>query len=344
MASSMFNLSGALSDPQASSVPYWDMGQNYLNLIGKQWRKSFGEQNDLWNQASAGIQGNTQQAIANAGIYNDYIKNLFQKPVDGFGQYQQVGDYLYGKLNNYTDLLKDAGMKDMNLRLANQGITPGTTGYDRLLNATRITSNMLPAFNNTTNAIGRDYNTISNDAYRQMLTRLGLAQSDALTANIDRPYTRLLDLANERQDQHLGRANMLNQLIGAARNNTAGWQVKEGSDWAKAIGVVDNLLNGAVDIYGSMYGGGMGGGMGMGGGGGIGGYNSPALGGQGGGGMGFNWGNSAQLGNAAGGSQNMGGIIQLLMGMMNRPQPQATGTIPGGSVSGFDSEAGLGYY
>lgn len=337
MASSMFNLSGALSDPKAFPVNYWDEGQNYLNNVARQWRKTFSNQNNLFNMAQEGILGNTDAAKQNAQVYNDYIKNLFATPqTASFGNYSQLGDYLYGKLNDYTNVLKDAGLRDMNARLAAQGITPGSSGYDRLLNATRITSNTLPAFINTTNAINTGYNTLANDQYRNMLTRLGLAQSDALTQNLDRPYTRYLDLADEQQRQQMGRAAMLQQLMNAAKTNNAGFQIKETSDAAKAIGVVDNLLNGAVDIYGSMYGGGMGGG-----GGGIGGYNSPALSSNG-----FNLGQAAQLGNAAGntgGNNNLSGIIQLLMGLLNnRQQPATTGGIPGRSTyGGYDNEAGL---
>lgn len=352
MASSMFNLSGALSDPHAVPVPYWENFDRYLNPVANQWRRSFRDQNELYDMAREGILGNTAAARQNAQTYNDYIKGLFGQPQNNFNQYSQIGDYLYGKLGSFTDTLKDAGLKDMNMRLAAQGITPGTTGYDRLLNATRITSNMLPAFNNTTNAIGRDFNTMANDSYRNMLVRLGLAQNDVLTQNLDRPYTRYLDLADERQNQMLGRANMLNALGAAARGNVAGFKIEEDSDWAKAIGVVDNLLNGAVDIYGSMYGGGMGGGMGGmgggmgGGGGGIGSYNSPALGGQSGNGPNnFMLGNMGNAAGGGGGNNNMAGIMQMIMQMMQQRQQAPTyGSIPGGAYSGYDNEAGLGYY
>lgn len=318
--SSMFSLGGAFSKPKAEAVQYWKDFENYFYPVANQWRKSLKDDNAMWEQAKTGILGNTEEAKKNAAIYGDYIKGLFGKDANSFADYKGVGDYLYGKLNDYTGVLKDAGLKDMNLRLAGMGITPGTTGYDRLLNATRITSNMLPAFNNTTNAIGRDYSTISNNDYRDMAVKLGLAQNDALTQVANNPYYTILDLARGRQQDHAARAGMLNGLVTPWKNNTAGFQIKETSDLAKGIGVVDNLLNGVVDLYSSMYGGGMGGG-------GAGSYNSPAL--QGG----FNLGQ--QGGQGVGQSNQMTGIIQFLQQLMSARQQPTTGSIPDSGNSAY---------
>lgn len=268
MATNMFSLGEAFSKPVTSPVfnwkdfvPYFYPGaRNYRNFI-----KPGGEQSQLYDQFKTDYLAGTDDARANAKVYQDYAKGLFSNQPDQFANYQQVGDYLYGKFDDFRDTSAASGMRDMNSQLARLGIRPGSTGYDRLLNANRITNNLAPAFANTTNAIGRDYGQLSNNDWRETMLRLGMAQDDSLSGYMDNVYARPLDVANVRSGQLAGNNQLYQDLVNAFKTNVAGFETKETSDVAKGIGVVDNLLNGVVDLYMSAYGGGMGG---MGGGGG----------------------------------------------------------------------------
>lgn len=266
------------SEPETSPVQYWADFDRYFNPTARSFRrftKRDGEQEQLYNQYRDAILGSQAEAQANARIGQDYIKNLFANQPNQFANYQQVGDYLYGKLDSFSNALKDSGLRDMNARLAGLGIRPGSTGYDRLLNATRITNNLAPAFANTTNAIGRDYSALAGNDLSQTLMRLGLVQGDALNQAMDRAFARPLNVANVR----LGQLGANNQLVGdMLRNqvaNVAGWETKEGSDLAKWLATagaltsgIDSIGNWAINTYTGGLGGGMGG---MGGGGGAGG-------------------------------------------------------------------------
>lgn len=264
----MFSLGQAFSDMQTSPVFAYKDFAKYWGPTANQFRdfaKRGGEMDNLYNQFKTDYLANADQARANAQIYSDYAKGLFANQPNQFNDYKQVGDYLYGKFNDFTNTSVNAGMRDMNTRLAGLGIRPGSTGYDRLLNANRITNNLAPVFANTTNAIGRDYSSMANNSLRDTMLRLGLANEDALTGYLDNVAYRPMDVANTR----LGLLNENNRLYGGLMDNfmknVAGYETKETSDWAKGIGVVDNLLNGAVDMYMQAYGGGL-----MGGGGGAG--------------------------------------------------------------------------
>lgn len=266
----MFSLGSAFSQPETSPVHYWQNFGKFFYPGAKSYRDFVqNEQPDLYNQFKTDYLGNRDEALSNARIYQDYAKNLFANQPDPFQNYQQVGDYLYGKLGDFSQSLQGAGLRDMNTRLAALGIRPGSTGYDRLLNATRITNNLAPAFANTTNAIGRDYSTLANNAFRDTALRLGMAEGDVLNRYMDEVFARPLNVSDARTAQ-LGNNNQLyNQLVNSFRSNVGGFQTEETSDLAKGIGVVDNLLNGIVDLYMSAYGGGMLGGGGVGGGGGL---------------------------------------------------------------------------
>lgn len=271
MPTNMFSLGSAFSDMSTSPVFAWEGFGKYFSPNANQYRqfvKKGGEQQDLYNQFRDAYLANSGQAQDNANIYRDYAAGLFENQPNQFNDYRQVGDYLYGKFDDFRNTAAASGMRDMNSRLAGLGIRPGSTGYDRLLNANRITNNLAPAFNNTTNAIGRDYNALANNDWRQTMIRLGLANDDALTGYSDAVAYRPMDVANERMRQFAGNNQIYGGLMDNFMKNIAGYETKETSDWAKGIGVVDNLLNGAVDLYAGGMGGGMMGGMmgGMGGG------------------------------------------------------------------------------
>lgn len=263
MATNMFSLGQAFSDMETSPVFAFEDFERYFRPNANQYRRFTrrgGEQEQLYNQFKDSYLANSGQAQANADIYRNYAAGLFQNQPNQFADYQQVGDYLYGKFDDFRNTAAASGMRDMNSQLAAQGIRPGSTGYDRLLNANRITNNLAPAFANTTNAIGRDYNALAGNDFRQTMLRLGLAHDDALTGYSDNVAYRPLDVAQARMGQFAGNNQIYGGLIDNYLKNVAGYQTRETSDWAKGIGVVDNLLNGAVDLYTSYAGmGGMGG-------------------------------------------------------------------------------------
>ncbi len=274
----MFSLGQAFSKPETTPLNYWDQADRYFYPNANAYRRFIqkgGEQESLYNQFKADYLGNKDSALANAKIYEDYTRGLFANQPNQFDSYKQVGDYLYGKIDSFSNSLKDSGLRDMNARLSSLGIRPGSTGYDRLLNATRITNNLAPAFANTTNAIGRDYNNLNANSLRDVMLRVGLANDDALSGYRDSVYRRPLDVADARFGQLSANNKFFQDLVNGRKSNVAGFETKETSDLAKGIGVVDNLLNGAVDLYSSYLGGGMGGlgGMGGAGGGGSGGIN-----------------------------------------------------------------------
>lgn len=255
----MFSLGQAFSDMETSPVNYWENWSRYFSPTANQFRTfSRGDQRDLYEQFKTDYLAGSGQARENAQLGQDYLKGLLTSGnPNQFANYQQVGDYLYGKLDSFSNSLKDSGLRDMNARLAGLGIRPGSTGYDRLLNANRITNNLAPAFANTTNAIGNDYNRLAQNDFAQTALRTGLVNNDSLNAAMDRVYARPLNVANARMDQFGQNNKLLMDMMNFHRGNTAGFETKETSDWAKGIGVVDNLLNGVVDLYMSAYGGGM---------------------------------------------------------------------------------------
>lgn len=260
MATNMFSLGQAFSDKETSPIfAYEDFARYWAPMAGnfRRFIKKGGEQDQLYDMFKADYLGNQDSARENAGIYADYAKGLFKNPTNQFADYQQVGDYLYGKFNEFRDTSAASGMRDMNIQLARQGIRPGSTGYDRLLNANRITNNLAPAFANTTNAIGRDYGLLANNNMRDTMLRLGLANNDAITGYYDNVAYRPIDVAGTRMGMMGANNSIYSGLMDNFMKNIAGYETKETSDWAKGFGVVDNLLNGAVDLYMSAYGGGM---------------------------------------------------------------------------------------
>lgn len=259
----MFSLGSALSQPETSPVYYWkDFGKFFYP--GAKAYKDFvkNEQPALYDQFKMDYLGGRDKALENAQIYSDYAKGLFQNQPNQFGDYRQVGDYLYGKLSDFSGDLMKANTRDMNSRLAALGLSPGRSGYANLQNAQRITNNLVPAFNTVTGAVGRDYGNISNNAFRDTMLRLGLAQDDTLTGYYDNVYRRPLDVSDMRMGQLAQNNAFYRDLVNNYRSNVGGFKTEETSDWAKGIGVVDNLLNGVVDLYTSYMGGGGTGGLG----------------------------------------------------------------------------------
>lgn len=253
MAGMYGEISGAeaFSDPQTSPVFGWKDFARFWGPTARQFRgfaKPGGEADQLYNQYKQDYLAGSGDAAANARIYQDYVKGLFANQPNQFANYQQVGDYLYGKFNDFRDTTAASGLRDMNSRLAQLGIRPGSTGYDRLLNANRITNNLAPAFINTTNAVGRDYGSLAGNDFRQTMLRLGLANDDALGGYMDRVYERPLDVAGNRLGLLSSFNDQYRQILDNFNRNIAGYKTEEGSDLAKYGRVFDR--------WASSYGGG----------------------------------------------------------------------------------------
>lgn len=260
-SNSMYTVANAFSEPKTSPVFAWKNYLKYFAPAANQYRafsRVGGEADDLYNQYKESYLGGSGQAAENANIYRDYAKGLFARQPNQLQDYTGVGDYLYGKFNEFRDTSAASGVRDMNSNLARLGIRPGSTGYDRLLNATRITNNLAPAFANTTNAIGRDYSSLAGNDMRQTLLRLGMANEDALGGYMDRVYERPLDVAGNRMGMINSMSDAYGKLSNNFNNNIAGWKTEETNDFARYAQPFDDWMN----SYASSYGGGGGAGAG----------------------------------------------------------------------------------
>lgn len=253
MAGQYGEISGAtaVSEPETSPVFGWKGFARFWGPTARQFRdfsRQGGEADQLYNQYKDQYLAGSAQAADNAQIYRDYATSLFQNQPNQFNDYQQMGNYLFGQLNNFRDASASAGLRDMNSRLAGLGIRPGSTGYDRLLNATRITNNLVPAYQSTIGALGRDFGTLSGNQFRDTLLRLGMAQDDVLGGYTDRVAERPLDVAANRLGLLSSFNDQYRQILDNFNRNIAGYKTEEGSDLAKYGAVFDR--------WASSYGGG----------------------------------------------------------------------------------------
>lgn len=250
---SMYTGAEAFSEPKTSPIFNWDQYARYFYPAANQYRafaRVGGEADQLYNQYKTDYLGGSGQAADNARVYQDYARGLFANQPNQFQNYSQVGDYLYGKFNDFRDTSAASGLRDMNSRLASLGIRPGSTGYDRLLNANRITANLAPAFANTTNAIGRDYNALAGNDFRQTMLRLGLADQDVLGGYMDRVYERPLDVAGTRLGLINSMSGAYGNLVNNFNRNIAGYKTEETNDIARFGRPFDNWMNAAYSSYG----------------------------------------------------------------------------------------------
>lgn len=241
MAGMYGQISGAeaFSDPKTSPVYNWKQYERYFYPAANAYRnftKVGGEQDQLYNQyKNAYLSPDAQaQAAANAKIYQDYAKGLFANQPNQFSNYQQVGDYLYGKLDQFALNTANAGNRAMNDRAAALGLGgQGTNSYLAKINADRITNNLAPVFANTTNAIGRDYGAINQNQLADIGLRLGMAQGDVLGNYANNVYERPLDVAYTRAGQIANNTRNYNDLANAFKTNIAGYETKETNDIAR---------------------------------------------------------------------------------------------------------------
>ena len=246
---SMYSGADNLSNPEYNPVYGWKGFENYFYPMAEHYRRyATNGQNKLYKQFKDAYLGGSEDAAANAKIYQDYAKNLFANQPDQFESYKQTGDYLYGQFDKFAQNSANAGNRAMNERAAALGYGgQGANSYLAKINADRITSNLAPAFSNTTNAIAPGYQAQSNNNYRETMTRLGLADSDALNGYMDRVYARPLDVAAVRENQLNWLGQGYGNLVDNYTKNIAGWKVDERNDWVKYGRIFDSYMNGMYE-------------------------------------------------------------------------------------------------
>lgn len=248
---SMYSGADNLSSPEYNPVFNWKGFERYFYPIAQNFRaftRRGGEQSDLYNQFKTDYLAGSEDAKANAKIYQDYAKGLFSSQPNQFDRYKQTGDYLYGAFDRFAENSANAGNRAMNERAAALGYGgQGANSYLAKINADRITNNLAPAFSNTTNAIGRDYQYQANNDMNQTMLRLGLAQSDALTGYADRVAARPLEVAGVREDQLGWQQAQYGNLVNNFNSNIAGWKVDERNDWVKYGRIFDSYMNGMYE-------------------------------------------------------------------------------------------------
>lgn len=253
------NIASAFSKPKTSPVFGWDQYERFFYPSANQYRnfaRVGGEGDQLYNQYKESYLGGTTQAAENADIYRNYVKGLFENQPNQIDGYKQTGDYLYGQLDDFLNKNQMAGYRSMNDMKARLGLGIGSSGFSDKINADRITNNSVPAFMNTTNAIGRDYQNIAGNDMRQTLLRLGLASDDAMGGYADRVYERPLDVAGNRMGMINSISDAYSKLANNFGGNIAGWKTEETNNIARYAQPLDDFVNGGAQIYSGMYGGG----------------------------------------------------------------------------------------
>lgn len=243
----------ALSDYKTSPVYNMkDWGQFFYPAANafKRFSSRGGEQEQLYNQFKDSYLAGTPEAKANAKVYQDYTRNLFTNQPSQFDLYKNIGDYLYGNLNQFGDRIGQSGTAELNSRFAQLGLSPTRDLAAQRAVANRITNNLAPVFANTTNAIGRDYNALNAGDLQQTALRLGLANQDALNQYMDRIYERPLDVSATRSGEIAGNINQFGNLMDAYKKNIAGFETKQTNDLARYIE--------PLTTWASSYGGGSG--------------------------------------------------------------------------------------
>ena len=250
----MYSGSDAFSDPKTRPVYNNRAFGRYFYPAAEAGRKFYkpgGEASDLYNQFKNNYLAGSADAAANAKIYGDYAKGLFANQPNQFDNYRQTGDYLYNQFNDFAQNSANAGNRAMNERAAALGYGgQGANSYLAKINADRITSNLAPAFANTTNAIAPGYQAQQNNDFRETMLRLGLAQNDALTGYNDRVAARPLDVYGVRTGMLGDQWGNYNNMTDAFNKNIAGYQTTEGNDIAKFGKVFDNWMNAVYSSYG----------------------------------------------------------------------------------------------
>lgn len=270
----VFSAIGSSKKPDIRHIalsPEGDAG--YSNL--------FGDYNKLLGAQTAGLGDFTKQYQAltpqlagldqlHASTYGDLLKQA--QNYNPTANLRTSGDYLFGNLDKYLNTGLQAGNAALKANLAASGYGDrGPGGYSALLNANRITGNLLPAFNNVVSNLTPLTMSQNSDYFRNIAQIPGLiqGQTDALQAT---PFRALVPSQIQNQQLQGNLANLNNLTQGQLAN----WAFyNKPNAWTTAGNVASGIYGGIFDAadaankVASAYGnvmtsglGGMGGGMG----------------------------------------------------------------------------------
>lgn len=217
------------------------------------YRNLFGDYNKLLGAQTAGLSDFTKsyQALTpqlsaldqlHSSVYGDLVNRA--KNYDPSANLRSSGDYLFGNLDKYLNRGLQAGTSAMNQALAAGGYgdrSPG--GYSALLNANRVTSNLLPAFNNIVSNLTPLSLQQNSDYFRNLgqIPAWMQGQTDALQAT---PFRALVP-SQIQQSQLMGNLSNLNNLTQGEMANSYFYNQPNG--WQKLGNVFSGLYGGLND-------------------------------------------------------------------------------------------------
>ena len=191
--------------------------------------------------------------------------------IDPLSTYRTVREENLGALSRMSDLLSGVGKREESAAAARLGLAgrPSSMGRD-LLRSNRTSAALAPTLNDIFSNLSRDSTGIDagNASVADMLMKMASARPGMYS-----PYLNMALAPLHAEGAALGpEMSALNALAGAAKTNTAGVNVKPQyglMDITGALtGQVGDLMSGAGDLLGGIYGGrGVGGSGGAGGGG-----------------------------------------------------------------------------
>jgi len=213
----------------------------------------FGDYNKLLGAQTAGLSDFTSQYKAltpqlagldqlHASTYGDLIKRAAS--YDPTANLQTSGNYLFNNLDKYLNTGLNAGNAALKQNLAASGYGDrGPGGYAALLNANRITGNLLPAFNNIVSNLTPLSMSQNTDYFRNLAQLPGWmqAQTDALQAT---PYRALVP-SGIQQEQLRGNIGTVNDLV---KNQLGNWFFYQKPNiWTTAGNVASGVYGGIMD-------------------------------------------------------------------------------------------------
>jgi hypothetical protein len=216
------------------------------------YSKLFADYNKLLGSQTAGLQdfssaykSLTPQLAGLDQLHASTYGNLINQAqnYDPTRNLQSSGNYLFGNLDKYLNTGLKAGTSAMNQALAAGGYGDrGPGGYSALLNANRITGNLLPAFNNIVSNL-TPLTNLQNSAYFQNLANIPgfmQGQTNALQAT---PFRNLVP-SQIQEAQLKGNLGTVNDLTKA---QLANWYFWNQPNWMQMVGDVGAGINAGVN-------------------------------------------------------------------------------------------------
>jgi len=242
----VFTAIGASKKPDIRHIALSPEGDSaYSNL--------FKDYNSLLGNQSAGLADFTSQYKSltpqlagldqlHASTYGDLLKRAAS--YDPTANLQTSGNYLFNNLDKYLKTGLNAGTSAMNQSLAAAGYGDrGPGGYSALLNANRITGNLLPAFNNVVSNLTPLSMSQNTDYFRNLAQLPGWMQ--AQNASLEATPFRNLVPAGVQQDILRGNRQTIDDLVKSQLGNWAFYQ--KPNAWTTAGNVASGFYGGIMD-------------------------------------------------------------------------------------------------